>query len=87
MNERLEFFPVRLRYALANCRMKQRELATKLGVTRQTISLYSNGKMPPTLENAIAIAEALGVSLDWLFPSEITEEDRIIKAFLGRGSK
>ena len=51
--------------------MKQNELAKAVGVTPTTISAYEksddegNGKKP-TLENAKSIAEALGVSIDWL---------------------
>ena len=51
--------------------IKRNELAAAVGVTPTTISSYEksdaegNGKKP-TLENAQAIAEKLGVSLDWL---------------------
>lgn len=50
--------------------LKQTELATKIKVTSQTISAYEKGGgekgKNPTLEKAIDIADALGVSLDEL---------------------
>lgn len=51
--------------------LKQNELAKKINVSPQTISAYEKaveggrGKNP-TLENAMAIAKELDVSLDWL---------------------
>lgn len=64
-------FATRLKKAREKCGLKQNTLATKIGVTAQTISAYekaeNNGKgKNPTLENAVAIANELGVSLDWL---------------------
>ena len=50
--------------------LKQTNLATKIKVTPQTISAYEKGSdekgKNPTLEKAIDIADALGVSLDEL---------------------
>lgn len=66
----LKVFPERLKEACQRINMKQKTLASTIGVSSQTISQYSNGNMLPTLENATAIAEALGVSLDWLLGGE-----------------
>lgn len=67
----LTIFAQRMKQSRENKGLKQNELAKIVGVTPTTISAYEksddegNGKKP-TLENAQAIAKALGVSLDWL---------------------
>lgn len=64
-------FAERMKQSRERKGMKQNELAKAINVTPTTISSYEkadtegNGKKP-TLENAQAIAETLGVSLDWL---------------------
>ena len=56
-------------------RMTQDSLAEKTNLTVQTISDYERGKKFPTLENAVAIANALGLSLDYLCDgSDIAEQ-------------
>ena len=47
--------------------LSQKELADKVGVTRQTIGLIENGKYNPTLNLCIRIAQVLGRTLDQLF--------------------
>ena len=44
--------------------MSQDELAEKLGVSRQSISLWENGQTQPTIENIIALAKIFNVSTD-----------------------
>lgn len=67
----LTIFAERMKQSRERKGMKQNELAKAINVTPTTISSYEkadtegNGKKP-TLENAQAIAETLGVSLDWL---------------------
>ena len=67
----LTIFAERMKQSRERKGMKQNELAKAVNVTPTTISSYEkadtegNGKKP-TLENAQAIAETLGVSLDWL---------------------
>lgn len=46
--------------------MKQADLCRISGVPRSLISEYISGKKSPTLGNAIAIASALNVTLDYL---------------------
>lgn len=56
-------------------RMTQDNLAEKAGLTTQTISDYEREKKFPTLENAVKIANALGLSLDYLCDgSDIAEQ-------------
>jgi putative transcriptional regulator len=54
-----------LRFAAGE--MTQKELADRVGVTRQTIIAIEQGRYSPSLETAFRIAHALGVSLDDVF--------------------
>lgn len=47
--------------------MTQKELASKVGVTRQTIVAIENSKYSPTLELAFKIAEVFNVNLEAVF--------------------
>jgi Predicted transcriptional regulators len=64
----------RVRIARAESSMTQLELAKKIGVTRQTISLIEKGKYNPTLKLCLAICYALNKSLDELFWVEEEEK-------------
>ena len=46
--------------------MSQDELAEKLNVTRQSVSLWENGQTQPSLENIVALAKLFEVSTDEL---------------------
>lgn len=60
----------RLKIRLAELHMKQNDLASELGVTKQTLSLWVNGKSSPTLETAFKIAKLLDCKVDDLFEYE-----------------
>lgn len=47
--------------------MTQKDLADRVGVTRQTLLAIENGKYFPTLELAFRIARVFGVPLDAVF--------------------
>ncbi|AYW50082.1 transcriptional regulator [Tetragenococcus halophilus] len=47
--------------------LTQQQLAEKIGVTRQTISLIEKGKYNPTLKLCLEICYAVNKSLDELF--------------------
>jgi len=47
--------------------MTQAELATRIGVTRQTVIAIEQGRYSPSLESAFRIAEVFDVSLDAVF--------------------
>jgi putative transcriptional regulator len=47
--------------------MTQAELASKVGVTRQTINAIEQNKYSPSLETAFRIADALGVAIGEAF--------------------
>ena len=48
-------------------KLRQEDLAEKLGVTRQTIIAIENDKYDPTLELAMKLSEFFGVSVNELF--------------------
>ena len=75
----LTTFAKRMREAREKCNLKQNILASNVGVTPQTISAYEKAGIDgrgknPTLENAVAIANELNVSLDWLCGRDIPRE-------------
>lgn len=45
-------------------KMSQEELASIIGVTRQTLSKYETGEAVPDIEKCSAIAKALGITMD-----------------------
>ncbi len=47
--------------------MTQKDLAERVGVTRQTLLAIENGKYFPTLDLAFRIARCFGVGLDEVF--------------------
>lgn len=59
-----ESFGHRLRVLLADRGMSPSELASKSGLSRQMVNNYLNSGSIPGLENACAIAKALGLTVD-----------------------
>lgn len=47
--------------------MQQKDLALKVGISRQTLSLIEKGQYNPSLKLCIKLAEALGSDLNSLF--------------------
>jgi putative transcriptional regulator len=58
----------------ANGEMTQAELASRIGVTRQTVIAIEQGRYSPSLEIAFQIARALEVPLNDVFQYPDTEE-------------
>ncbi|WP_414076822.1 helix-turn-helix transcriptional regulator, partial [Staphylococcus aureus] len=56
-----------IKYYRKKMNFSQQELANKVEVTRQTISLIELGKYNPTIKLCISIAKALQVDLNKLF--------------------
>ena len=50
-----------------NKKLRQEDLAEKLGVTRQTIIAIENNKYDPTLELAMKISEFFGLNVNDIF--------------------
>lgn len=61
---------LKLKAARAAMDLSQEQLASKVNVTRQTISAVENGDYNPTINLCIAICRALGKTLDELFWTE-----------------
>lgn len=54
--------------------MTQKELAQKVGVSRQTIIAIEGDKYSPSLKLAFGIAEAFGVEINKVFSYDAVEE-------------
>lgn len=67
-------------------KMSQEQLAEKLNVSRQSISLWENGQTTPSMDNIIAIADIFGVSTDVLLKDSVEEisDNEIVKEFKPR---
>ena len=61
-----EIFPIRLKEARTKAGLTQREVGEKLGMVDASYQKYELGRSIPGLELASRMADALGVSLDWL---------------------
>lgn len=70
ITERKEVMTVRIREARREAGMTQKELATAIGVTEPAISHYETGRRQITVSKLVAIAMALGCSLDDLCEDE-----------------
>ena len=60
-----------IRVFRAKHRMTQDELATKLNVSRQTLSAIENNKYFPSLELALKIAKVFSCTVDELFSLDV----------------
>ncbi len=54
-------------------KMSQEELAEKLGVSRQSVSLWETGQTQPTIDNIIALAKIFNTSTDEILGNTATE--------------
>ena len=61
---------LRLKSARAALDMSQKDLADKVGVTRQTMNAVEQGEYNPTIKLCRAICKILGKTLDDLFWNE-----------------
>lgn len=66
----------RIRDLRKHLRLNQAELAKRLGVAGNAVSLWERDQ-PPTLENLRALAALGAVTLDWLVEGRDTFEDRL----------
>ncbi len=57
----------KIRLLRKEIKFRQEDLATILGVTRQTINAIENDKYDPTLQLAFKLAKILGTTVDQLF--------------------
>lgn len=66
VNDGVDGFGGRMKYALIKRKMTQAELSRQTGISKEFITKIINGLSYPTITTAVKIADALGVSLDWL---------------------
>lgn len=72
----------RMKYLLKKKKISQRQLADKCGISEQTISRYIRGTRFPGSIELFNMADALGVSADYLFgrePSAMSVDDLITR--------
>lgn len=74
-----KIFSERLKAARTEKHISQADLAKAVGVSAATISSYetANGTKIPSLDRAAAIADELGISLDWLRGKDSTNKVKI----------
>jgi transcriptional regulator with XRE-family HTH domain len=70
MNLVLPTIGQRIKFALDAAKLKQKDLADRLGVNPTTVSGYITGKIDASVEVVRAVAEMAGVTLDWLITGE-----------------
>ncbi len=76
MQQAKEYFSERLKKIMKEKNMTQAELAKKINVSRQSISLYINGDRNPDIAVLKSIAERLEVSADYLIGlSDVSSPD------------
>lgn len=76
-----DVFAKNLRDRMKECSENQSSLAEKIGVQRQTISLYTTGQSKPDTEKLSKISKALNVSSDWLIGlTEVKSADTSVKS-------
>lgn len=64
------FLAHRIKCALGDTGHSQRELSEMTGITQVTISRYANGLRIPSATNLKAIADALGVGVEYFFADQ-----------------
>lgn len=67
----------KLKEARINAGLKQEELAKRLGVSRQTISNWENGRSLPDVGSAVKMSSVYQISLDEL----LKDENSVLKTF------
>jgi len=59
-----------LKQARSDAELSQEDVAEKVGVSRQTVSSWENGKSYPDIASVIALSDAFGLSLDSLMKGD-----------------
>ena len=65
-----EFFANRLRTARRLANLSQKGLAYRLKIGQDTISNYERGKVIPDILTVFRLTHALGVDIDYFFPTK-----------------
>lgn len=75
----LETFGERLQLALRKRGMTETQLSRMLHSDAKYMSMYVRDERVPTLGNALAMADALDVSLDWLLGRKPRDREAIYR--------
>lgn len=67
----MKTFAERLNYAMAEAGLKQSTISDRTGISKAAISQYLSGKNTPNQNRVMALADATGVSFDFLMGYEI----------------
>lgn len=73
-------FSENLRQIASSRQLSQADLSRMSGIPSSLMSNYFNGKRSPTLTNAIAMADALQISLDELAGREVPRRVRQLQS-------
>ena len=65
-DERRKRFGARLRMVRKLLGLTQAELAEKIGMSKQAITLYETGRREASYKSLVALSRALNVTTDWL---------------------
>ncbi|MGM9613608.1 MAG: helix-turn-helix domain-containing protein [Butyricicoccus sp.] len=60
----------RIRRLRTGARMKQSDLAQRLGVSTSAVGMYEQGRREPPYHVLLKLSELFGVSVDWLLARE-----------------
>ena len=89
MAKRIDTPATRITKALQIKGITQAELSRQTGIDKGTISLYVHGKYEPSATKAVALAQALNTSPEWILGFDVPmvkektspKDDEIISAF------
>ena len=73
--ERRKRFGIRVKNMRKSLGLTQEELAEKIGMSKQAVTLYETGRREAGYKNLVALSRALNVTTDWLLgaPPPITQ--------------
>ena len=71
-------FSENLKILLDKQNLKQADLCRLTGIQTSLMSEYVKGKKSPTIKNAIAIADAFGISLDTLVSNQALSDNSLV---------
>lgn len=71
----MDYILYRISKARKDNQMNQRDLAVKLGVTKQTVSNWETGKVPLDLRRLQQIAEVLQKPIDYFLVTKQNEQN------------
>ncbi|WP_313528865.1 helix-turn-helix transcriptional regulator [Anaerotignum sp.] len=67
---------ISIKVARAQLDMTQKQLAEKVGISRQTMNAIEQGEYNPTIKLCRAICKVLGKSLDELFGEDDSDDEK-----------